>query len=191
MTFNSRSLCNKTTGVTEFLKDQKCDVCFITEAWLKLKDTATVAKIKESGFLVKFQPRKGKRGGGVCVLYKENIDLKKCNICHYKSFEVLEVVIKGKLDLLRVSTFYRTGKMSTENRASFSNDLDDYLQNLMLKRGEKILCGDFNVHVENKLNLDRKALYDITESYSFVQLVKEPTHKEGGTLDLIFLSKFQ
>ena len=190
MTFNSRSLCNKTTGVTEFLKDQKCDVCFITEAWLKLKDTATVAKIKESGFLVKFQPRKGKRGGGVCVLYKENIDLKKCNICHYKSFEVLEVVIKGKLDLLRVSTFYRTGKMSTENRASFSNDLDDYLQNLMLKRGEKILCGDFNVHVENKLNLDRKALYDITESYSFVQLVKEPTHKEGGTLDLIFCQNF-
>ena len=134
MLFNSRSLCNKTAGVTEFLKAKNCDICFITEAWLKLKDTSTVAKIKDFGFLVKFQPRKGRRGGGVCVLYRDHINLKKVNICSFKPFEVLEVVIKGRDNLLRVSAFYRTGKMSTEGRISFSNDLDEYLQSLVQKK---------------------------------------------------------
>ena len=45
--------------------------------------------------------------------------------------------------------------MSTEGRISFSNDLDEYLQSLVQKKGEKLLCGDFNIHVENELDLDR------------------------------------
>ena len=80
------------------------------------------------------------------------------------------MVIKGRDNLLRVSAFYRTGKMSTEGRISFSNDLDEYLQSLVQKKGDKLLCGDFNIHVENELDLDRKALYAVTESYGFIQL---------------------
>ena len=116
MAFNSRSLCNKTFGVTEFLKETSCNICFITEAWLKLKDTRTLSEIKDGGYKVKFQPRKGKRGGGVCVLYKDFIDLDKCKTNSYKSFEVMEVTIKGINELVRVSTMYRTGKMSTQGR---------------------------------------------------------------------------
>ena len=189
MTFNSRSLCNKTVGVTEFLNEHNCDVCLITEAWLKVKDTSTVAELKELGYNVTFQPRKGRRGGGVCVLFKKHIALKKCNIKQYKTFEVLENTIKSQNDLLRISTLYRTGKMSTEGRKLFTNDLDDYLQRLMLKKGEKLLCGDFNIHVENENDLDRLALYTVTESYGFMQLVKGPTHTDGGTLDLVFIQK--
>ena len=186
MAFNSRSLCNKTFGVTEFLKETSCNICFITEAWLKLKDTRTLSEIKDGGYKVKFQPRKGKRGGGVCVLYKDFIDLDKCKTNSYKSFEVMEVTIKGINELVRVSTIYRTGKMSTQGRTAFANELNEYLQSLTQKKGTKILVGDFNIHVEDENNLDRKELYDVTESYGFSQVVKEPTHKDGGTLDLVF-----
>ena len=186
MLFNARSLCNKIPGVTEFLKDKKCDACFITEAWLKLSDTSKISEIKDLGYEVEFQPRKGKRGGGVCVLYKDYVKLKKCNITKYKSFEVLEVTLHGKHDLVRVSACYRTGKMSTEGRGTFAFELDDYLQSLSLKKGENILVGDFNVHVEEDGNLDRNALYDTTESYGYSQVVNQSTHKNGGTLDLIF-----
>ena len=53
MVFNSRSLRNKTYGVCEFLKENHCDICFITEAWLKLKDENIIAEIMDMGFEVK------------------------------------------------------------------------------------------------------------------------------------------
>ena len=136
--------------------------------------------------MVILQPRKGKRGGGVCALHKSYLDVKKSNVKSYSSFEVLEVIIKGKDGILRVSTFYRTGKMSTLGRGIFISELDDYLQSLSQKKGEKILCGDFNIHVHNKSSLDRADLYLTTETYVFSQLVNQPTQKSGGTLDLVF-----
>ena len=50
MSFNSRSLVNKHVGVVEFLKTNKCDICFVSEAWIKAKDTSTIAKIKDLGY---------------------------------------------------------------------------------------------------------------------------------------------
>ena len=141
MLFNARSLCNKITRITEFLTEKKCDVCFITEAWMKLENTSKVADIRDLGYNVILQPRKGKRGGGVCVLYKDHINIKKCNINKNKSFEVLEVILNGKPDIIRVSACYRTGKMSTDGRAKFVYDLDEYLQCLSLKKGEKFSLG--------------------------------------------------
>ena len=96
-------------------------------------------------------------------------------------------LIKSETELLRVSTFYRTGALSTEGRSLFVEELDDYLQLLSQKKGEKFLCGDFNIHVEENHNLDKTALYDTTESYGFQQVIDRPTHREGGTLDLVFV----
>ena len=77
--------------------------------------------------------------------------------------------------------------MSTEKRSTFSSELDDYLQCFSQKKGEKILCGDFNIHVEEDHNLDKESLYSTTSTYGFHQVVNQPTHQAGGTLDLVFV----
>ena len=188
MLFNARSLGNKEVGVIEFLKEKMCDVCFVTEAWLKVKDKSTVAKIQDLGYDVKFQPRRGsRRGGGICVLFKPDLNVSKCNIKSYKSMEVMQTTIKSSQSLIRVSTFYRTGNLTVKKRDCFINDLDHYLESLIGLKGENVLCGDFNVHVEHTQSLNTLELYAVTESYGFSQLVNEPTHQEGGILDLIFL----
>ena len=102
MVFNARSLCNKTFGVCEFLKAQKCDVCFITEAWVKKKNESVIAEIKDQGYDISFQPRRGsRRGGGVCVLFKPTLNIDKCNLSTtYKSFEVLQTTIRSSQSLI-------------------------------------------------------------------------------------------
>ena len=188
MVFNSRSLRNKTFGVCEFLKHNDCDLCFITEAWIKLKDESIIAEIIDMGYQIKFQPRRGsKRGGGVSVLYKPDLNVEKCNVKSYKTFEVLQTTVKSSCDLYRVSTFYRTGSLSSSNRSLFINDLNDYLESLIHLKGESILCGDFNIHVQDELSVNTSALYSITESFGYVQLVTEATHRDGNTLDLLFV----
>ena len=87
--FNAQSICNKTNGVIEFLKENKCDICCVDESWLVENDTAKVAEIKDFGYNIKVQPRKG-RGGGICVMHKSNIDVQKCKIGKYTTFECLE-----------------------------------------------------------------------------------------------------
>ena len=189
MVFNARSLGNKTFGICEFLKAEHCDVCFITEAWIKLKDESTIAEIKDMGYNIKLQPRKGsKRGGGICVIFKPELNVEKCCIqSKYKSFEVLHTTIKSSTNLLRVSTFYRTGKMSVAERERFANELDSYLESLLRLPGENILCGDLNIHVEDLSDLDTLALYSVTQSYGYTQLINAPTQISGGTLDLVFV----
>ena len=187
MMFNSRSLVKKVVGVIEFLQSNNCDICLITEAWIKATDTTTLSKINCLGYKVMLNPRKGRRGGGICALYKGNLEIKKCkHDTSYKSFELLEVVIQSRHSLLRISTFYRTGHMSVQDRADFVKELDDYFLSLTQKKGEKVICGDFNIHVENNVP-ETQDFYAVTESYGFAQLIKKPTHIAGGTLDLLFM----
>ena len=188
MVFNARSLCNKTFGVCEFLKSTQCDVCFISEAWVKLKHESVVAEIRDMGFGIKFQPRKGSRvGGGVCVLFKLGINVEKCTTKSFKTFEVLQTTIKSSASLVRVSAFYRTGNMSPLIRSKFSTEFEEYLETLVQLQGENILCGDFNIHVEEKSSLNCQALLPVAQSFGFEQVVTGPTHEEGGILDLLFV----
>ena len=189
MVFNARSLCNKTYGVCEFLRDNNCDICFVTEAWIKTKDESVIAEIMDLGYNIKFQPRKGsKRGGGICVLFKPNLNVEKCKLSTtYKSFEVLQTTVKSSHSLLRISTFYRTGILSIKKRTEFLHDLENYLESLVHLKGENILCGDFNVHVEDVISMNTTGLFSITESFGFSQLVNESTHRDGGILDLLFV----
>ena len=188
MIFNARSVCNKTFGLCEFLKDNDCDLCFVTEAWLKLKDESVVAEIIDMGYDIKFQPRRGsKRGGGVAVLFKPDLYVDKCTVVFFKTFEVLQTTVKGfDNSLMRVSTFYRTGQLSKDKRMLFMKEFDRYLESLVGLKGENILCGDLNIHVEDSSNPNTVALYSVTESYGYSQIVNGATQQDGGTLDLLF-----
>ena len=87
-----------------------------------------------------------------------------------------------------MSTFYHTGHLSVKKRVNFKNDLDQYLESLISLKGEDVLCGDFNIHVEMN-HIDTTEFYSVTNSYGFEQLISEPTHQDGGTLDLLFLKQ--
>ena len=188
MIFNARSIRNKTFGTCEFLIDKNCDLCFVTEAWLKLKDESIMAEIKDMGYDIKFQPRRGsKKGGGVAVLYKPDLNLDKCAIKSFKTFEVLQITLKGfDNSLIRVSTIYRTGHLTNGKRTAFINELDQYLESIVGLKGEHILCGDLNIHVEDLSDPNTIALYSITESYGYSQIISDATQTAGGTLDLLF-----
>ena len=185
--YNAQSICNKTNGVIEFLHEKNCDVCCINESWLVETDKAKVAEIKDLGYNIKVQPRRG-RGGGICILYKPYIDIKKCNIKKYSTFESLEVTVKGNGELLRISTIYRTGKMNLEMRELFFLQINEYCETLLSKTGKSIINGDFNIHVE-KTELESTEFIDNMECNGYTQVVRGPTHRDGSTLDLIFLRK--
>ena len=183
--FNSRSLCNKTAGVFEYLSDHGIDVCFLTETWLRKGDTSKVTEIKELGYNIAHQSRQGK-GGGVAIASKRHIEITRRNSTPYKSFEHLECTIKSATnELLRLVCVYRSCNSKYSNIADFCTEFDEYIEGLMHLPGKLLIAGDFNIHVEDNTDADFKRFSNILILHGLVQHVESATHIGGGTLDLI------
>jgi exonuclease III len=184
-------LCNKTCGVLELLKDNAVDICCVTESWLKSKDSAIFAEIHDHGYDIFSAPRRG-RGGGVAFLFNPSrLKPIRNNTNKFSSFEALECLIKTSSQLLRLCVIYRSTQISCKERYNetkmekFTEEFENYLDSLLLKSGTPILCGDFNIHVEDTNDKVAKTFVDLYESKGFLQHVKSSTHIAGGTLDLV------
>ena len=190
---NARSICNKVPAVLELLSDKKIDVCFLTESWLKVNDNAKFAEIREYGYSILSAPRKG-RGGGVGFIFNSStIALKRNNVSSYKSFEVLEALIRTNEGLIRLSVVYRTTQVSSKQKyadtrlALFYQEFSDYLDEISTKVGKPIISGDFNLHVEDLNDCAAKKFLDLCTAKGFSQHNSLPTYGDS-TLDLVLTS---
>ena len=87
-----------------------CDVCLVQETFLCQKDDAKIKEMMDHNWIMKSDPRKHRSGGGIGVLHHSNIKMKSNEkIMKYKSFQVMEVVITAKDELLRLVNIYRPG----------------------------------------------------------------------------------
>ena len=133
------------------LKDNYVDICCISESWLKNKDSAKFAEIHDLGFDIHSAPRKGKGGGGVAFLFDpKKVKPIRNNVKAYKSFEVLECLLKTSSKLLRLVTVYRSTQRDRYNDTKmnvFLDEFDEYLDVLVSKGGTPIIMGDFKEEV--------------------------------------------
>ena len=189
--FNVRSICNKTVGVLEALKDHSVDICCITESWLGANDGAKFAEIHELGYDLFSKPRKGVGGGVAFIFDPLRVKPIRNNVPKYSSFEVLECVIKSSAQLIRLCVIYRSTQITSKERYNltktslFFDQFGEYLDSLQQKGGSPIICGDFNFHVEDKHDAVAQKFVTLCKSRGFTQHIDKATHIAGGTLDLV------
>ena len=174
------------------LKDRKIDICCVTETWFKSKDSARFAEIHDFGYDVISAPRRG-IGGGVAFLFNpKTVSPIRNNVKGFKSFEVIECVIKTADNLIRLCVIYRSTQAKSKLKyeetklVTFFDEFEEYLDSVMNKSGAPLLCGDFNFHVEDDSNAYANRFIALCKSKGFIQNVHTPTHLSGGTLDLVF-----
>lgn len=177
----------------EHLQDAECDICFIQETFLRDGDKAKLAEIKEYGWNIISNPRKHRGGGGIAMLYRNTLEL-KCNtkVTKYKSFQVMELPFNTDHDIVRLVNLYRPPytKKARYTECDFLSEFEDYLKDLSQKPGDPIIAGDFNFHMERPDDLYPKKLQQLLDDYQLYQHVPlEPTHDQGGTLDLVLTSQ--
>ena len=97
--WNAQSMMNKPTEVCDFVLTEKLDILAITEAWLRgdSRDGPALADIQSTlrDYHLLKMPRKGKKGGGVCVIV-QNQHVTKTKPHSFETFECLEVLINTK-----------------------------------------------------------------------------------------------
>ena len=186
---------NKTVGVMEHLNDQGCDICFVQETFLKEADTVKIQEIKSYGWEVLSNPRKHRGGGGIAFLYKPEITMKANEkVAKYKTFQVMESLLQSDMEeeSVRLVNLYRPPytQKARYTESMFLEEFENYLDDLSTKNGIPLLMGDFNIHMERPDDLYPGRLKRLLENYDLHQYMPiEPTHDQGGTIDLIISSE--
>ena len=90
--------------------------------------------------------------------------------------------------VVRLSVIYRPPP-STRNKTThkqFQAEFADYnLGHIVTAPGMLLIVGDFNYHVEDTSDSEACSFTNLIESFRFIQLVADSTHRSGHTLDIV------
>ena len=100
--------------------------------------------------------------------------------------ELLHLSVKVKSPVLSLYTVYR---IPNTNVLTFCDEMANVLENnIVSDRGETILIGDFNIHVDDPEDLDTITFNDFLDSLDLINLVNFGTHTCNHTLYLVIQS---
>ena len=190
VSFNCRSIRNKVVPVLSYLQDYKIDICMLQETWLNKGDSAIIQEIKDHGYNIHSQRRlKGETGGGVAILSKPNIQVRRCESrVKYNCFEYISCTVHTMDKTFRIINIYKLpySKKHPVTNKMFFDEFSNLMETQITLPGELIITGDFNCHIEKLDNKkDRNDLLLLVDSFNLHQYVTGVTHVLGGTLDLI------
>ena len=78
---------NKTADLFDYICDCKADFFAITETWLTTDDAAVRAELCPVGYKISDRPRTGRRGGGVALIYRDSLSVRRIDAGGKESFE--------------------------------------------------------------------------------------------------------
>lgn len=187
--YNIRSLNNKVEDLLHVIDEHQVDILMMVETWHD-PDSASINRLRAAGFNVIDRARPRIRDdttnvnhGGVAIVSQSGLRLTRLS-CGFDpiSFECVISRSTFQSASCTIVLIYRTGHVTSSFFAELTQLLDYFATS-----GDTILVtGDFNIHFE--LSADRCAnqLNDIFSSYGFTCMVNQPTHDQGGIIDLIF-----
>ena len=193
MIWNVWSILNeeKLENFLQILDDKDISIACVTESWFDTKVGVFSHKIKEHGYLLHHAYREDKRGGGVAVMFKRQFMIKPggASSSEYSSFEYSWIVMKqqSKRRLVLICV-YRNQEVHFN---TFYEEFTIFMDKTSRNGEELLVVGDFNVWVERQDDQDAKRLILLMNTYGLTQKVKYPTHREGHTLDHVYVNDFQ
>ena len=180
----------------------KPDVIVLTETWLSNEhlsneilpdDTYKVYRKDRSKRSHPPDPHNPKKfrvkGGGVLIAVKTDIDVENDKVDVSSRAEMLSISLKSNTTNYCVSVCYRVGTLGIENM----DEIEKHLKNVASRKKFKahFVVGDFNLPevnwAENHSSTDLgRRFIDLFNNFGLVQMINQPTHEKGKTLDLLF-----
>ena len=116
----------------------------VTETWLYEKSTAVIGEATPPGYVFLNFPR-GTRGGGIAVIYKQNLKLKHKTLYKTDSFEHAAIHVSNSSQALNVVVVYRPDP-SGENTSAFMTEFEPFLGAVDLL-GEEPCCLETSIFI--------------------------------------------
>ncbi|XP_072048781.1 uncharacterized protein [Amphiura filiformis] len=186
--WNAQSVGNKGDTITDIILNADLDFFFLTETWLRSDDRVITGLMCPPGYSFLGVPRNSvHRGGGTACVFKSQLSLELCEEKLPKSDTFEHSLFYMKNQNLYFVVVYRSS--SLKQMPQYFHDFEIFLNAVDLLPGRSVVLGDFNIHMDMPDERDTKSMLAILESLSFEQLVDEPTHVKGHTLDLVIVKE--
>ena len=101
------------------------------------------------------------------------------------SFEGVSLKIKCKDIVLKIVCLYRPppSRQTKCNAQTFITEFSDLLEQYISAPGNLLITGDFNFHYDQPNSADVSRLRTLLHDNRLRQVIHEPTHRKGHTLD--------
>ena len=182
---NARSLAPKSTDFQQYLIQHDINICAVSETWLKEDiEPETLWEIAPQGYKIYSTPcRTGKQGGGLALVCKRKLKMDMVNI--NANITTMELVIyKSKITMHNI-IFILVYHPPNTSVLQFCNELSEILKEIVNIRGEMIMIGDFNIHMDITDDPNTITFNDFLDSFNLHNHVNFPTHKSLHYLDLV------
>ena len=123
--------------------------------------------------------RPGRMGGGLGLIHKDNIEVKKKDAGISKTSEHLTVELANNSIM---AIIYRPPNTSVSN---FLQEFAEWVSHLLNKYMDPLILGDLNVNLKQPDLPNSAAFLECLDSYALKQWVLDPTHQSGSLLDHI------
>ena len=165
------------------LEDRDLDIAAVTETWLTTQYSNLTAELSEKGYSIYHFHRESKRGGGVALIFRNTFNFVSGKTYNFNTFECILVSIKittGKN--INFIVIYRFCELTP---SLFLTEFYNFMDNIFINFNNIVVVGDFNLHVNEQSSPAIVKFHEILSSFGLTQIVEDPTHKLGNTLDLV------
>ena len=192
MCWNVWSILNepKLTNFLQIIDDNDIGIACVCESWFDSEKGIFTKTIKKRGYKLHHAYRE-KRGGGSAIIYKKELAVKigEASSTQYESFEYAYVTltIQSKRRLL-IANIYRNQEIAY---TLFHDEFSAFMDKIMNRGDVLLIIGDFNVWMDVEGDMQREKLLTLMSGYGLSQMINEPTHRSGHTLDHMYINEHQ
>ena len=127
------------------------DMVFVTETWTQDGNESEhqyiKANINTARYNMLIQSRENWRGGGIAIIYKSHLQVKKLIFNNYTSFELLTIILNISTKLYLFSTIYRAPYSTKQPTTilTFLEEFPDHISTLLRNSRNINILGDFSI----------------------------------------------
>ena len=181
---NIQSVRNKTFDVCDLIKEEGLDIFALTETWLNEYEYAVINEMTPVTHSFIHVPRSNRQGGGVGIFLSNSFNkIRKVGTERCESFELLRVDCEINSNKMTILVIYRPPGLSVRQ---FIDEFREYLDTLDMVSANILICGDFNIRVNNPGERYVTEFIDTMNSFNLINSVDKPTSAGGHIIDLVF-----
>ena len=178
---NVRSLSSNLLQIQHLLESSSLDILALTETWTKQNQSLEMIQgtLSTMGYNLMTSHRPGRTGGGLGLIHKDTIGVKKKDAGISDTFEYLILELANK-SIVAIIYCPPNSSIST-----FLDEVTNWISHLLNKYINPLILGDLNGNLQKPDMPNSTTFLEFLESYSLRQWVLDPTHQSGSLLDHI------
>ena len=186
---NIQSLKLKLDMLIHHMQVSNMDIVFVTETWTQYGNESECQYIKANlntaGYNIFIQSRENQRGGGIAVIYKSHLQVKKLSFIEYSSFELLTIILNVSTKSYLFLTIYRTPYSTKQpiTMLTFLDEFPDHISTLLRNSRNMNILGDFNIPWNIADHPDTISMQEVMDMHDLKEHIHTQMHKLGNTLD--------